>query len=190
MQMQNYKEDQGLNFGKWTDKTSKFMYFDSTKEILKNLDIKGIVADYGGANGNLKTFLPNSISIDIDESKNPDIVDNIITHSKKYDWVVIRYVLHYLNDYQVLELFKNIKTENILIIQFTNENLRDKYFNSRSEFKYFRTKSQLENLLPDKKILTYQKEFNCTIEFYKNRLKIENSREHSEIINAYIIKNV
>jgi len=183
-----YNEDKGTEFGKWNDNTSKFMYFDSTKEILEELNIKGTIADYGGANGNLKTFLPNSISIDIDESKNPDIVDNILTHSKKYDWVIIRYVLHYLTDYEVLQLFNNIQSNNILVIQFTNENLKTKYSNSENEVKYFRTRTQLESLLPKKKSNTYRKLFNCTQEFYKNRLGLEKSTEHIETLNAYIIK--
>lgn len=183
-----YNEDKGIHFGKWNDKTSKFMYFSSTKEILEDLKIKGTIADYGGANGNLKTFLPNSISIDIDESKNPDIIDNILTHSKKYDWVVIRYVLHYLTDQEVLQLFNNIQSDNILIIQFTNEDLKIKYNNSKNEIKYFRTRTQLESLLPKKKNIIYRKLFDCTLEFYKNRLNINNAIEHIETLNAYIIK--
>jgi hypothetical protein len=183
-----YKEDQAENFGKWKDKTSKFMYFDSTKEILEKIEVKGEIADYGGANGNLKTFLPNSITIDIDKTKNPDIVDNILTHEEKYDWVIIRYVLHYLTDKEVIQLFNNIKTSNVLVIQFTNENLKTKYQNSINEVKYFRTKTQLESLLPKGKSSVYRKLFNCTSEFYKNRLGLEDAQEHIESLNAYYIK--
>jgi hypothetical protein len=182
-----YNEDNGTDFGKWNDKTSKFMYFDSMKEILEDLNITGDIADYGGANGNLKTFLPNSISIDIDESKNPDIIDDILTHNKKYDWVVIRYVLHYLTDHEVLRLFNNIQSNKILLIQFTNEDLKTKYSNSENEVKYFRTRTQLESLLPKNSSRIYRKLFNCTEEFYKNRLGLEKSTEHIETLNAYII---
>jgi len=187
--MKIYKEDQATEFGKWKDDISKFMYFDSTKEILSKIEIPKIVADYGGANGNLKTFIPNSISIDIDNSKNPDITDNILTHKGNYSLIVIRYVLHYLDDYEVLNLFKHIKKhhkKNILVIQFTNENLKEKYHNSVNEHKYFRTKNQLESLLPNFKHI-YSQEFECNKEFYKNRLSISNAINHKETINAYLI---
>jgi hypothetical protein len=108
--MQNiiYKEDKGIDFGKWSDNTSKLMYFDSLKDILSKINTSGTVADFGGANGILKQFIPNIITIDIDVTKEPDILDNILTHKGVYDLIVIRFVLHYLNDYEVLQLFNNI----------------------------------------------------------------------------------
>lgn len=184
-----FKTDQGNNFGKWQDKTSKYIYFDSIQEILSLITVPKIVADYGGANGILKEFIPQAISIDIDKSKKPDLIDNILTHVGNYDLIVIRFVLHYLNDYEVLQLFKHLKTFHngqILVIQFTNENLKSKYFNSKNEFKYFRTKSQLKKLLPQHKII-YSRKYKCSIDFYKNRLNIENAKPHVETINAYII---
>lgn len=189
MQKIIYKEDKGINFGKWSDNTSKLMYFDSVKDILSKINIKGKVADYGGANGILKQFIPNIISIDIDASKNPDIIDNILTHKGIYDLIIIRFVLHYLNDYKVLQLFDNIKKYHrgrVLIIQFTNEDLKSKYANSKNEFKYFRTKNQLENLLPKFENI-YSIEYECTKEFYKNRLNIKKGIKHKEQINAYLI---
>ncbi len=108
MQKKIYKEDKGTEFGKWFDSISKLIYFDSVKDILSKIDTHGIIADYGGANGILKQFIPNIITIDIDASKKPDIVDNILTHKGNYDLIIIRFVLHYLNDYEVLELFENI----------------------------------------------------------------------------------
>jgi hypothetical protein len=189
--MQNiiYKEDKGIDFGKWSDKISKLMYFDSVKDILSKIELPKRIADYGGANGILKNFIPNIITIDIDESKNPDIVDNILIHKGDYDLIIIRFVLHYLNDYEIIQLFENIKSYhkgNTLIIQFTNEDLKSKYNNSKNEFKYFRTKNQLEKLLPNfTKIYSIQ--YKCTKEFYKNRLNIDNSIEHKEEINAYLI---
>ena len=183
-----YKEDKGTQFGKWNDKTSKFLYVDSIKDILEIIKVEGTVGDYGGANGNLKQFLPQSISIDIDETKNPDIVDNILTHNKRYDWVIIRYVLHYLTDTEVIELFNNIQSTNVMVIQFTNEDLKTKYLNSKNETKYFRTKTQLESLLPKGASNFYRKLFNCTKEFYRNRLGFDDAIEHIESINAYYIK--
>ena len=189
--MQNiiYKEDNGINFGKWTDATSKLIYVDSIKEILLKIDTSGKVADYGGANGILKQFIPDIITIDIDASKKPDIVDNIRTHQGNYDLIIIRFVLHYLNDYEVLQLFDNIQKYHngkILLIQFTNEDLKSKYYNSINEFKYFRTKNQLEKLLPNFENI-YSIEYECSKEFYKNRLSIDNAIKHKEEINAYLI---
>jgi len=183
-----YKEDKGTQFGKWNDKTSRFLYVDSMKEILEVIKVDGTVGDYGGANGNLKQFLPQSISIDIDESKNPDIVDNILTHKGRYDWVIIRFVLHYLTDKEIIELFKTIPSSNVMVIQFTNEDLKTKYSNSENEIKYFRTKTQLESLLPKGTSSFYRKLYNCTKEFYKNRLGLDDGTEHIESINAYYIK--
>lgn len=185
MQKQTFKEDKGVNFGKWNDTVSRFMYFDSTKEILNKIKVPNKVADYGGANGNLKTFIPNSVSIDIDKSKKPDICDNILTHKKKYQLIIIRFVLHYLNDYEVLQLFNGIKSP-VLLIQFCNNDLKRKYANSKGEFKYFRTEQQLEALLPKFKKI-YSKEYTVTKEFYKNRLGILNGVPHKEKINAYYI---
>lgn len=190
MPNQTYKIDQGNEFGKWTDKISKLMYFETTKNILKLIDIPDKVADYGGANGNLKLFIPNSITIDIDNSKNPDITDNIITHKGKYDLIIIRFVLHYLTDYELLQFFTNLQSYHkgkVLIIQFCNEDLKTKYFNSINEKKYFRCKNQLEKLLPENRVKIFSKEYNCSKLFYKNRLGNKNAKAHKEIINAYLI---
>lgn len=189
MQKITYKEDRGRQFGRWSDDTSKFIYFDSVKEILSLIELPKVIADYGGANGILKEFIPNIISIDIDETKKPDIVDNILTHQGHYDLIIIRFVLHYLNDYEVLELFENIKQYHngqILVIQFCNDDLKQKYHNSKNEFKYFRTQNQLEQLLPSNRKI-YTKNYICTSEFYLNRLDIKTDVEHKELLNAYLI---
>jgi hypothetical protein len=189
MQKKIYKQDKGLNFGKWSDKTSKLIYFDSVKDILSKIELPKKIADYGGANGILKEFIPNIISIDIDASKQPDIIDDIITHKGNYNLIILRFVLHYLNDYEVLQLFENIQNYHkgqILIIQFCNEDLKSKYANSKNEFKYFRTENQLLKLLPDCEKI-YSKKYICTKEFYKNRLNIDTDIEHKEILNAYYL---
>lgn len=189
MQEKIYKIDAGTKFGTWNDNISKLMYYDSTKEILDIAKPTGIVADYGGGNGLLKKFIPSSISIDIDSTKEPDIVDNIISHKGSYDYIFMRYILHYLNDYEVFTLFENIKSFHkgkILIQQFVNEDLKNKYFNSINEFKYFRTKNQLLALLPKGRII-YKKKYQVTEQFYKNRLNNGNAKSHSEIIIAYLI---
>ena len=67
-----------------------------------------------------------------------------------------RFVLHYLNDYEVLQLFENIKSYHkgkILIIQFCNNDLKSKYKNSLNESLY-------ENQLPLlKEFVSYIKSF-------------------------------
>lgn len=187
MPIKIYNEDKGKKFGLWNDEISKFLYFDSTKEILKKVKIPKSVADYGGGNGILKNFIPHSISIDTDKNKNPDIIDNILNHRKKYDLVILRYVLHYLNDYDVLKLFENINSKNILIVQFTNNDLKTKYFNSQNEFKYFRTEKQLKALLPKNSKEIYSKEYKIDSDFYKNRLGAGEYKKHKEILKAYYI---
>lgn len=187
MLMQTYKEDDGKNFGKWTDDVSRFMYFESTGKILDLIQVPETVADYGGANGNLKHFIPHAISIDIDASKKPDINENILTHDGIYELVVIRYVLHYLNDYEVLKLFENIKAKNILVIQFENNNLKDKYFNSQNEFKYFRTSAQTRELLPTRFEEIYSKDYELGPDFYKNRLGEGKYKTHNETLKGYYI---
>lgn len=184
-----YNIDDGVNFGIWQDDVSKLMYYDSTKTILSTLNLSGRIADFGGGNGLLKQLYNNVITIDIDESKQPDIKDDILTHKGEYDIIFIRYVLHYLNDYEVIKLFENIKSFHkgkVIIQQFVNEDLKTKYHNSINEFKYFRTESQLLALLPKCQKI-YSIAYKVTKDFYRNRLKIENAKEHNEIINAYLI---
>lgn len=180
-----YKEDKGLDFGRWNDNVSRFMYWDCMPDILEGITIPQRVADYGGANGNIKRFIPHALSIDIDESKNPDIHDDILTHSERYDLVVIRYVLHYLTDKEVLQLFDKINAKEILVIQFVNDDLRSKYVNSIRESKHFRTQSQLEGLLPDKSELIYSSEYQIDSKFYENRLGAGEYVSHYETLNAY-----
>lgn len=195
-----HSEDQGKDFGKWDDPISRFMYHDSMIQIIEAFEKKapgflsrpGLrIADYGGGNGLLKAFFPEIISIDHDISKEPDIADDIMTHEGEYDLIIIRYVLHYLNDYQVIRLFEQIQSFHkgpILIIQFTNPSLRRKYRNSKNEFKYFRTERQLEALIPDDdRWPIYWKPYRVTQEFYFNRLKIENAIDHREELRAYIL---
>lgn len=187
MQEKIFKIDQGKNFGKWGDSISKLIYYTSTEEILKKIDIPDKVADYGGGNGILKEFIKNIKTIDLDGSKKPDIKDNILNHVGNYDLIIIRFVLHYLNDYDVIKLFNKINSFHkgkVLVIQFINDDLKSKYKNSINEFKYFRTREQMIKLLPDNKII-YSKDYIVTSKFYKNRLKLNNAIKHIETLNAY-----
>ena len=185
--MNIYKEDSGLKFGTWKDKVSQFMYYDSTKDILNKINIPKNVADFGGANGLLKQFIPNIITIDKDKSKNPDRVENILTHKEQYDLVIIRYVLHYLTDYEVIQLFETINSKHTLIIQFENNDLVSKYKNSLNEFKYFRTTEQLKALLPKNIKTIYEQEYIVDSDFYSNRLGQGNYISHNETIKGYYL---
>ena len=182
-----YDIDDGIDFGKWKDKTSQYLYYQSTIEILKKIKIPDSVADFGGGNGLLKQFIPQIKTIDIDENKQPDLIANILHHHDHYELIIIRYVLHYLNDYEVIELFKTINADNILIIQFENQDLKIKYQNSINEFKYFRTTNQLKALIPKKAKEIYSKEYMVDSTFYDNRLKNGQYEPHREILKAYYV---
>lgn len=189
MQKTTYKEDQGDSFGTWTDPVSRFMYVESTARIIERITVPKTVADYGGANGLLKAFIPHAISIDIDPSKSPDICDNILTHKGQYELVVVRYVLHYLTDRQVINLFANMasnKVGQVLVIQFVNNDLRSKYKCSQNEVKYFRTEQQTQALLPPC-LEVYTADYDVTPEFYANRLGIHVATGHCETIKAYSV---
>lgn len=181
--------DAGINFGKWGDPTSRFLYEESMFDILPRIQFFGTVADYGGGNGLLKNYVPGLITIDKDVEKKPDIVDDILTHSNPYDIVVLRYVLHYLTDYEVLALMQKLLSngvQKVLIIQFTNEDLISKYKCSINEKKYFRTLSQLKALLNNQHPF-YTKEYEVDPDFYQNRLGITIDFSHEEQLNAFYV---
>ena len=187
MQKKTINVDNGVNFGLWNDETSDYLYRRSIRQILELVDIPSSVGDYGGGNGLIKLHIPHAVTIDIDSTKQPDILQDILQHTDCYDLGILRYVLHYLNDYEVLDLFNKMNCFKILVIQFTNKDLKVKYHNSKNEFKYFRTQQQLEALLPQTAKHIFQGEYKCTNDFYRNRLQLENSVSHLEQLNAYII---
>ncbi len=186
MQKNSRVEDQGLRFGGWPDPVSQFMYHDSLVEILGLVKITGRVGDLGGGNGILKKYLPRVTTIDCDATKRPDVLADILEHDvTPYDWLVVRYVLHYLNDYDVIKLFDGLVGRRVLVIQFVNEDLRSKYRNSVNETKYFRTENQLTKLIsPVTEI--YSTDYLVDAEFYKNRLGNSSGFAHNETIKAYI----
>ena len=180
--------DQATKFGTWGDETSKWMYNDCIDKILPHCGIKTsmTVADYGGGNGLLKDYIPQAVSIDIDIEKKPDILDDVITHQGRYDMVVMRYLLHYLTDTEVIKMFNNIRSKRVLVIQFYNEDLKIKYYNSINETKYFRTFSQILALIPKGRVMFCEK-YAVGKEFYKNRLGNDNGIAHTEFLLAYLI---
>ena len=186
--MVNRPEDQGVDFGTWGDYVSQFVYEDSLNKFLPQLKIKGTVADYGGANGLLKKHLPHVTTIDVDETKQPDVVGDILTHTGYYDVGFCRYVMHYLTDREVIAFVNHAKrhVSRLLIVQFTNRNLRAKYANSQNETgKHFRTAGQLSALFPQTAKEVYCEEYFVGPEFYVNRLGLEDAVPHYETLRVY-----
>lgn len=187
--MTRYDIDQGAAFGTWSDPVSRFMYQDSMPPILTAAKLTGHVGDFGGANGLLKAFYPNVTTIDTDDTKGPDIVDDILNHRGSYDTGWCRYVLHYLSDREVIRFLDYVKVPRMIVVQFVNDedDLRLKYANSYGEKKFFRTGTQLRALLPRKNRLIFSRPYRVTPEFYRNRLKLDNAVEHGERLEAYEI---
>ena len=187
-----FEVDAGVCFGHWDNHTSKFLYHDIMPVCLNGIDVSGKVADFGGANGLLKEFIPQSISIDLDISKKPDILEDIVSHVGNYNLIVIRYVLHYLEDSKVKELFQHISTYHkgkILVIQFVNEDLEIKKFNSVNETKWFRTEKETRELLSQNcEILDYKAiNYFVSEEFYRARLLHPNPKAHRETVMSYYL---
>lgn len=184
--MTTFKIDQGTSFGTWDDVTSKLLYDDAMPALLNGIDTSGVVADYGGGNGLIKKHIPHALTIDIDPTKKPDVVGDVKTYRGKFNLVVMRYLLHYLKDQEVRNLFKHLWTceiERILIIQFVNEDLKAKNFNSINETKFFRNEKQLMNLLGYWSIKQIKKlSYVVEKEFYLNRLKHPNPTSHQETL--------
>lgn len=185
-----FKIDQGKEFGKWNDPVSQFLYFESIKYLRSLVFIGDDVVDLCGGNNLLKEIIPHSVNVDIDPEKNPDIVCDVFDYDQKHDLAIIRYALHYFNDYDLIRLIDQVKRLNqrVLIIQFVNEDLKTKYHNSRNELKYFRCADQLRKLLLEFDCL---KSINYYVnaEFYLNRLKIKNAIPHIETLKYYYYEN-
>lgn len=185
--MTKFEIDKGGKFGTWTDSTSRLMYYDAMPALLNGIDTSGTVADYGGANGLLKNFIPTAISIDCDATKHPDIVADVKTHIGSYNLVVMRYLLHYLSNYEVTSLFNHLwqscPVNRILVIQFCNEDLNAKLRNSVNETKHFRTETQLTGLFGPW-LIKQTKRLSYVVgkEFYRNRLEHPNPTSHEETI--------
>ena len=178
--------DGGEGFGKWSDAISKLIYFDCMPYFLKDLKQYKSVADLGGGNGNLKRFIPDAKTIDIDITKKPDVLADITEYKGEHDLLVIRYVLHYLDKAGVEKLLANIKSYHkgkVLLIQFVNDNgdIDIKRINSINENKHFLMTRDLFGYIKAFNILDVKYiEYRVTKEFYINRLKNSNAIEHNE----------
>lgn len=184
-----HNEDQGTAFGTWPDATSRLMYQDIMPLALSGIDTSGRVADFGGANGLLKQWIPHAVSVDYDASKNPDICESVLDHMGDYELVVMRYLLHYMPDSVVRTLFKRMgmwHSGRVLLIQFVNENVDDKIGNSLGEVKFFRTEAQLKRLLAPFGIVSRKAvEYRVEADFYRNRLQHPAPFAHDETVVIY-----
>lgn len=188
-----YKEDQGTNFGTWDDRISRLMYRDSVPLIVGQTslwEMQGkdlLLGDYGGASGT--DWGVDSVAVDIDESKNPDIVDDVVTHPGRYDAVLMRYLLHYLSDYQIRWMLETINTQKIIVCQFVNEGhsmvIKNSISKGAEAEKYFRTSEALFALFEGSRFRIEHKvclEYDVGSDFYKNRLGIDTILNHKEKI--------
>lgn len=182
-----HQEDQGEAFGRWPNKTARLMYHDIMPLALNGIDTSGRVADLGGANGLLKQWIPHAVTVDYDETKNPDICEDILTHVGEYDLIVLRYVLHYMDDETVRKLLYHIRgyhNGRLLIIQFANDDLAAKQANSVGETKWFRTSRQTMQLVTEywKGASAKMVDYVVDADFYRERLNHPNPTSHHESI--------
>jgi len=194
--------DQGLQFGTWSDNTSRLIYADSMNTLLNGTDVHDRVLDLGGGNGLMRGWFDQVTTVDTDTAKEPDIVADLRSwepsDTRAYDLVLFRYVLHYLTDSELVELFTYHLTEwwsgPVLVIQFVApdaEALRLKESNSVNEVKRFRTERQLAALLTvsgrwdiTRRIAV---EYDVDPEFYVNRLGATDPTGHPERVVAYTL---
>lgn len=182
-----HTEDQGTAFGSWPNNTARLMYHDIMPLALNGIDTSGRVADLGGANGLLKQWIPQAITVDYDASKNPDVCEDIRSHVGDYDLVVLRYVLHYMGDIGVRGLMRHLAATHkgrVLVVQFVNDDLAAKRANSVGETKWFRTTEETHRLLCETHRVLSAKAVDYVVEaeFYRDRLNHPNPTSHHETV--------
>lgn len=194
--------DQGLQFGTWSDNTSRLIYADAMGALLNGTNVEDRVLDLGGGNGLMAAWFHQVTTVDTDTAKEPDIVADLRSwepgDTRGYDLVLFRYVLHYLTDVELVELFTYHLPEwwsgPVLVIQFVaphDEALRAKRANSVNETKWFRTEDQLAALLTvsDRWDITRRVavEYHVDPDFYRNRLGATEPTGHPERVVAYTL---
>lgn len=182
-----HNEDQGEGFGRWPNNTARLMYHDIMPLALNGVDTTGRVADLGGANGLLKEWIPQAITVDYDETKRPDVCEDIREHVGEYDLIVLRYVLHYMSDDEVRKLLYHIRSYHkgrVLVIQFANDDLEAKRRNSVGETKWFRTTEETMRLVTEYWRVASAKavDFVVEAEFYRERLNHPNPTANHETV--------
>lgn len=191
--------DQGTAFGTWTDRTSRLIYHDAMPALLSGVDCTGEVLDLGGANGLSREWFPGAVTVDVDPSKEPDIVANALdyTPDHRYDLVLIRYVLHYLTNRQVTQLFEQVAGYHdgpLVLIQFVNDDLDIKLVNSvNEERRYFRTEGALRQLVDRAPWKLYRRiglEYVVDPMFYTHRLGHPTGTAHLERVVSYTLHKI
>lgn len=189
--------DQGRSFGLWTDPTSDLMYRGAMPYLLRDLVVSPTVYDLGGANKLSQMFLPTGshiLTVDNDPAKQPDVVADILQWVPKNPdpsaTVLLRYVLHYLDDEQLQRLMAHLASwhrGNIALIQFFNPDPVSKYDNSPDrDTKYFRAWPQTTRLLSpwrtDPNRLVNRLDYTVTPDFYLHRAGQAGKYYHRETL--------
>lgn len=188
--------DAGTRFGTWEDETSRLIYHDAMPALLCGTDTGGRTLDLGGGNGLSRRWFTDVTTVDADADKEPDVVADITTWHPGpwypelgYTRVLLRYVLHYLNDAAVERLMYHVAswhTGELTVIQFVNDDLDAKYANSLNETKHFRTEAQLRALFgPWVPLHRVAVSYDVVPEFYRNRLGHPNPTGHPETVVAF-----
>lgn len=182
-----HTEDQGDAFGRWPNKTARLMYHDIMPLALNGIDTSGSVADLGGANGLTKEWIPHAVTVDYDQTKNPDIVADILTYRGEHDLLILRYVMHYMPDEKIRQLFYHIRSYHkgrVLVIQFANDDLAAKQANSVGETKWFRNSLDTMKLMTEYFRVASAKAVDYVVDadFYRERLNHPNPTHHHETV--------
>ncbi len=187
--------DSGTKFGTWPDETSRLIYHDAMPALLSGTDTRGHVLDLGGGNGLAHEWFPNIRTVDQDASKHPHIVADILTYipAAKYDRVLLRYVLHYLEDDDVIALMSHLNGWHhgeLTIIQFVNDDMVAKLANSVNESKFFRTEAHLHSLLaPWEPFRRIAVSYYVSPDFYRYRLEHPAPTGHPETVVAWTCRS-
>lgn len=184
-------EDQGQAFGSWGDETSRLMYHSAMPALLVGTNTTGRTLDLGGGTGLMRAYLDGPVTtVDINPDMTPDVLADLRDYipARTYDRVLLRYVLHYLDDAEVAALMNRLArwhTGQLTVIQFVNDDMAAKLANSVNETKHFRTEPQLVALLaPWYPVHRVAVEYDVTADFYRNRLGHPNPTGHRERVVA------
>jgi len=187
----------GTGFGTWTDPTSDLMYRGAMPYLLAGLPAGESVVDLGGGSGLSRLWWPRQpvdiTTVDSDPDTHPDVLADILTyaHAGVADTVLLRYVLHYLTDWQVRDLFAQIARwhrSNVIVVQFANTRPYEKTENSAdSGDRVWRTPGALLRLLGDLPAWVIAPAFNridYTVrpDFYASRLGRAGRYPHAETL--------
>jgi len=182
--------DQGQAFGTWDDETSRLIYGAAMPALLVGTDTGGTTLDLGGGPGLARPYFRHLTTVDNNPDMKPDVLADLRSYepNQYYSRVLLRYVLHYLDDTEVADLMAHLAswhTGQLTVIQFVTVDLTAKLVNSVNETKYFRTEEQLVALLgPWRVVHRVAVEYDVVPEFYANRLHHPNPIGHREQVVA------